>query len=1076
MSVGSKEEEGSDLSSLSSEENPNKEVRSVAVVKHATVHFSPSFSWLQRNTNLNVPPSNWLRRSSNLEQNIHDFTWHRGHSEFSSIQMANNSPEMTGEVDVISNSKNIKKLLKMPFDNRSHVSLMVHRIGKTLLLDEFDIHKHLLRREQNDWKWLRDFYYDYVAKNMQMKCVPKKNKSRDKLQNRNMYSKFLYHSIVDAENQTLPSSFAVQQEDQGFEFLTPKNIAEDSGDFHREILWTFEDIQMLIGTDLPIFGSKKYPCVSLRLRDMRTPINVLTGLDYWLDNLMCNVPEVAMCFHMNGIVQKYELIKTEEIPNMQDSVFDPQLVTDIARNILSFLKANATKEGHTYWLYKGVDDDVVKLYDLTALCAEDTGDTHSNPFTAPLGMLLYRVARNMRQTSGRKKAATIRTLLENCLILLDEEKHSQICTSACYLLSDLFVPDSSLNDDWSEPSSSDESDDDTEDSSSQTETEDEDKHPNAEMTVEVQSLCFRSDVYNHGNCSTSAPLVPPFIQDIKQRCGLAINHLSKGLVTLERDFTLQIRKNKNIIEEQVQCNSAEAIPLRYEPLQKSAPPHNEEDPALHEMEHLQLAESELSSSWHRLSKVLLLRKAAITFYSLAKNNFSIKKFGCSLRYIKSALMCFAGTHVLLPVKANENKNKELLMRLLGLAGDVRFSLIQNGCTIEEVIQELSDNSIEETYIVDSVNRELEKFDYEWIFKVTADMEKNLECCCQCYHKAISICQSLHTNIKYDTSLSLQKRLGNMKNELGVWYMNQAQKSLQSDDGPFPTKKMDYLIEKSMGCFDNGISIFEKTSDLANQALLHSNIGRLMRLTAQSHTQNSVDKENPEFTSLEREYYIKAIDCYLKALSILKPKGKYTEIEEAICWELSTTYFNMAVLLQDHAPLSISSKNQIEKEVADYMNKSLKYCDTETTSASQPMCLFRAGTVNHRLASLYHSAYRNETSEQRKRYLKQLSESHYKKSAKYFMSVDCNLELLRVQLEQVALQEFYLTSKLYIKSPNDSVIHTAKSLYAQSLKMTTIKSSGELDLTKLLIKRWTYILSVLDEVRTFYQKTLLHEPG
>ena len=43
----------------------------------------------------------------------------------------------------------------------------------------------------------------------------------------------------------------------------------------------------------------------LILRDMQTPINVLTGLDYWLDNLMSNVPEVAMCYHLNGIVQVY---------------------------------------------------------------------------------------------------------------------------------------------------------------------------------------------------------------------------------------------------------------------------------------------------------------------------------------------------------------------------------------------------------------------------------------------------------------------------------------------------------------------------------------------------------------------------------------------------------------------------------------------------------------------------------------------------------------------------------------------------------------------------------------------------
>lgn len=38
-------------------------------------------------------------------------------------------------------------------------------------------------------------------------------------------------------------------------------------------------------------------------RECGNPINVLTGLDYWLDNLMCNVPEVAMCYHLDGIVQ-----------------------------------------------------------------------------------------------------------------------------------------------------------------------------------------------------------------------------------------------------------------------------------------------------------------------------------------------------------------------------------------------------------------------------------------------------------------------------------------------------------------------------------------------------------------------------------------------------------------------------------------------------------------------------------------------------------------------------------------------------------------------------------------------------
>ena len=60
---------------------------------------------------------------------------------------------------------------------------------------------------------------------------------------------------------------------------------------------------MLLGSDLPIFGHEGHPTISLKLRDMDRPITVLTGLDYWLDNLMCNVPELAMCFHINGIVQ-----------------------------------------------------------------------------------------------------------------------------------------------------------------------------------------------------------------------------------------------------------------------------------------------------------------------------------------------------------------------------------------------------------------------------------------------------------------------------------------------------------------------------------------------------------------------------------------------------------------------------------------------------------------------------------------------------------------------------------------------------------------------------------------------------
>jgi len=121
--------------------------------------------------------------------------------------------------------------------------------------------------------------------------------------------------------------------------------------FARNVIWTFENIQMLIGTD--IFDDQTHSCISLRLRDMTKPINVLRRIDYWLDNLMCNVLEVVMCYHLNDMVQKKELIKTEDFPNLDNSKFSSKMIRDIAQNILNFLKNNATKAGHSYWLLKG---------------------------------------------------------------------------------------------------------------------------------------------------------------------------------------------------------------------------------------------------------------------------------------------------------------------------------------------------------------------------------------------------------------------------------------------------------------------------------------------------------------------------------------------------------------------------------------------------------------------------------------------------------------------------------------------------------------------------------------------------
>lgn len=52
-----------------------------------------------------------------------------------------------------------------------------------------------------------------------------------------------------------------------------------------------------------------------------------------------------------------------------------------------------------------------------------------NPFTVPVAMLIYRVARNMKQ-QGSKQHGCIRMLLENCISLLDKDKHPQVSNSS----------------------------------------------------------------------------------------------------------------------------------------------------------------------------------------------------------------------------------------------------------------------------------------------------------------------------------------------------------------------------------------------------------------------------------------------------------------------------------------------------------------------------------------------------------------------------------------------------------------------------------------------------------------------
>ncbi|XP_010580271.1 PREDICTED: erythroid differentiation-related factor 1 isoform X6 [Haliaeetus leucocephalus] len=939
------------------------EVKSSAVVKYSSAPPQAAFARLQEKTDLKLPPANWLRESAKLGPAGTTILGNNKKSKpFSSFGMAYDFIDSVGnDVDVVSDSENIKKLLKIPY-SKSHVSMAVHRIGRTLLLDELDIQELFMRSSQTgDWTWLKEFYQRLIDQKWQ-----RKKKSKEHWYQKAILSKFLYYSINgDGAAQPVPSTSKQHQEgpvsgesDEAGRsswpapFEMPSSLSEDPGasnqgsvplepsyivghvasapkeqnlttlfndgensqglknDFVRNILWTFEDIHMLVGSNMPIFGGGRYPAVSLRLRDNNKPINVLTGIDYWLDNLICNVPELVMCFHVNGIVQKYEMIKTEDIPNLENSNFSTKVIKDIAQNILSFLKSNCTKEGHTYWLFKASGSDIVKLYDLTTLC-EETEDKYQNPFTMPVAILLYKVACNMmlKKNQNKKHYGTIRTLLLNCLKLLDNGRHPQGLKSV------------------------------------------------------------DSSVKKEGDLPAADPSTPiPLKYEDESTSG--------GPECLEKQMALFLDKMGSF-QKGKHCSQSGMIP----------------------------------GSWQYKMKLQLILKSSRAYYVLSDAAMILQKYGRALRYIKLALQCHDTYCCLCASMLPEVL--VFLCQCLTLCGDIQLMLAQNANNRAAYLEEYNYQTKEDQEILHSLHRESRCQVFAWATDLSTDLECQLSVSCKCYEAAYEIL--LFSNLKNqnpEQHIQVLKRMGNIRNEIGVFYMNQAaavQTERLVSKNVSTTEQQ--LWKKSFSCFEEGIQNFESIDDATNAALLLCNTGRLMRICAQAHCATEGDFKR-EFSPEEALYYNKAVDYYLKALRSLGKRDVHPAVWDSVNWELSTTYFTMATLQQDYAPLSRKAQEQIEKEVSEAMKKSLKYCDVDTVSARQPLCQYRAATIHHRLASMYHSCLRNQVGDEhlRKQH-RVLADLHYSKAVRLFQLLkDAPCEFLRVQLERVAFAEFQMASQ------------------------------------------------------------------
>ncbi|XP_062565937.1 erythroid differentiation-related factor 1 isoform X2 [Armigeres subalbatus] len=1090
-------------SNSSAPANDKDHVKSKAIVRFLSVQSTAPFARLKCNTDLNLPPSNWLSNSANSYGLGKFLSSHQG--GFSSFRMANMFPDCVGGVDVVSDAENIKRLLKLPYSRKSVISMIVHRIENTLLIDEFDVAKYLLRQEDTEWQWLRQFIYEHILNSLNDndRKLFIHTKSREALAHKYLTSKFLYYSLKAEEEEGDGEGFAEEVDEGCQEYkplpLTGPILPEPDEDencpdpgqrnhvFNRNVVWTFEDIRMLIGTDMPIFGGANRPCISLRLRDETKPINVLTGIDYWLDNLMCNVPEVVMCYHLDGIVQRYELIKTEDLPHLEDSKFSPQMIRNVAQNILAFLKANATKAGHTYWLFKAKNDDVVKLYDLTTLCqnnasgesqpeAEESDKSvqeNQNPFTIPVAMLLYTVARNMKNSAegiSATKAGAIRTLLDNCITLLPKEKYPQIVTSSHYILSDLYIP--AETDPGSPKFNTVIDDEDDEFSSlfgdntaSATPRQDDytnDDHTSDRLEAAIKSIEETLQEYNGSDSWRCNSRPPPLIGEIEERCENALQHIADGLSCLQYFDSSEEIKNKEkekaeekrqIYHEETHPNMAksdDAIPLPYSPLNPE-PEFAHSDEAIpmgwKEDDKCQETEIEFSrrgakkkskrkiekkrvvldgttsevdarslllkgeigviKSWNIHLKILLFEKACLTYATLAERYYAEERYGTSLRFIYAAVRC---QQVVTKYISCVSSQRSLL---LGRIGDCFFQLAKKWDNIEIYLKEFGEENQVDRLIMDELVKDIGSDVEQSLPLPTANIEQLMITSCGCYETAVA-CASK------DAKGELNRRLGSVRNELGVKYMHWAQDEYRKF-WELPTEETEVfekaakeneckieplyqiLAKKSYDSLQKGVTLFEAVHDPTNLAFLLCNMGRFMRFRAHIHL---VGERNN--VHLQKKFYHEAFANYQRALGVLGSKKENPDLWSLVTWELSTATFNLAKQLQDYNSAdsdNTQSLEEVEQEVVEMLQKALKICDQEATGPRQVLYSFRAALIHHRIASYYHFSFRSTAEEHRRKTVLQLCKLHYEKAVKIFESLNEPQEYLQIQMERIALQEY-----------------------------------------------------------------------
>ena len=143
--------------------------------------------------------------------------------------------------------------------------------------------------------------------------------------------------------------------------------------------------------------------------------------------------------------------------------------------------------------------------------------------------------------------------------------------------------------------------------------------------------------------------------------------------------------------------------------------------------------------------------------------------------------------------------------------------------------------------------------------------------------------------------------------------------------PSDVKLVEKYWKSSYSCLTDGLACFDVCNDIRNKALVSANLGRLMRQCAAVFSTQAAG-QHEEFSQQEKVYYDKAISYYQSALQILKNRNSHNNIWASIQNDLSGVCFIYGTMLQDRAPLSRLSVQEVPSYLMDTISvKHVLFC-------------------------------------------------------------------------------------------------------------------------------------------------------